>query len=444
MTGTQTLIARAALGAVAASTGLVAVNYGGLQRLSVRIFDRLAVGIFLFTRLGLYLLIFFGLRLAPRGDVPGFYLPEATALLHGQLPYRDFPSSYAPLHSALDAAVLLLWHTPLALILLAIAAEALLLPLWLSLARQLFPEPSLRSAAVLYLASPISLQFVAIDGQDNVLIALALVLATIALLRRRTSCSAAALAIGVVGVKFLPLLFAPLFCFGGHRRLRWLAGFAFVLIVVYAALALVHLPPHLTLLGPLLREAGERTASNLPYVLTAVTGLKPPSWTEGLLLALALLFVLAHTVRSLLSRSGSPLVAMRDLSFGCVALTVTLLLVSKKSWPPYLMMVLFPLCLLVVQRPTRLRLAIFSAFSFLAVVVHSVWATVFSQALAPELHAQLLAHRPAVALFLLMQLLLIAGYMWLLVMALRSIRPVVANQSRKVSSNHQDGPGARK
>lgn len=421
MTGTQTLIARAALGAAAASVGLASVNSHRLHRLAPQLFDRLAMVAFLLTRLGLYLVIFFGLRLSPRGDVPGFYLPEAIALLHGGMPYRDFPSSYAPLHSLLDAGVLLLWHSPLAIILLAIVAEAILLPLWLSLARQLFPERDLRRAAVLYLASPISLQFVAIDGQDNVLIALALVVATAALFHRRVLISAIVLSLSIVFVKFLPVLYAPLFFVAEPRRLRWLAAFASVLFVVYAALALAHLPPHLAILGPLVREAGERTASNLPYVLTAITGVKLPSLAEDLLLVFALLLVLAHTVRSLMGCRSFQLDAIRHLSFGCVALTVTLLLVSKKSWPPYLMMVLFPLCLLIVQRPTRLRLALFSGFSFLAVVAHSFWATVFSQALAPELHARLLAHQPAALLFLLMQLLLLSGYVWLLGTAIRSV-----------------------
>jgi hypothetical protein len=92
-----------------------------------------------------------------------------------------------------------------------------------------------------------------------------------------------------------------------------------------------------------------------------------------------------------------------------------LLIFSKKSWPPYLVLTLFPLCLLMGQgRRLRLRLACFAVFNAVAVTSHSIWATVFGQFLAPAFHQSLAEHRPAAFLFLAAQIALIAGYVWLL------------------------------
>src|SRR5277367_7166998 len=102
-----------------------------LRLLSREAFDRTVNLAFILSRLGAYLGVFFVLHIARRGDLMGFYWPEATAVLEHRLPYRDFQSSYAPLHAYLDASAIRLWFSPLAIILLAICVEMLLLPLWL-------------------------------------------------------------------------------------------------------------------------------------------------------------------------------------------------------------------------------------------------------------------------------------------------------------------------
>src|ERR1700761_2564908 len=115
MTGIQSLEARTALGCVFAIAGYIAASGSAIHRLTLRAFDRTAKLAFVLSRF----------------VIPSFYFPEAHWLMQHRLPYRDFPSSYAPLHSFLDASLLLLWNSPIAIILFAMLAEFLILPVWL-------------------------------------------------------------------------------------------------------------------------------------------------------------------------------------------------------------------------------------------------------------------------------------------------------------------------
>jgi hypothetical protein len=424
MTGMQSLAARAALGVVTASAGLIAVSVERFQRGSSRTFDRYLQAAFAASRLGLYALLFFVLRIAPRGDVVGFYFDEATDVLRHQVPYRDFNSSYAPLHPYFDGAAIYFWRSPLALILLAILVEIVLLPVLLRLGRELFAERSVRLAALLYLASPISLQFVAVDGQDTIIITLLVSLAILSLMRNRAVLSGAFLAVGVVFIKFLPLLFVAPFYFAAQRRMRWLLGFLAVLLVGYGGFAL----HHINILAPAALEATLKTASNLPFVIASIFGLTIPDRAGDVFLLLVLLCVIALIVRAMQRASQNsppnslPALRLRALLFGIAALTLALLTFSKKSWPPYLMLALFPICLLVVDRARSwLRLVAFALFSVIAVVGHSVWSTVFGEVLAPAIHTSLVSKRPAAFVFLLLQILLVAGYLWLLAEALKRL-----------------------
>jgi hypothetical protein len=273
MTGSQTLLARAALGIVATVGSIVLVASRSLREQSRPSFDRTVFAAFVVSRLGFFVVLFLGVGVTPRGDVPAYYFRQAQFILQHQLPYRDFASSYAPLHPYLDAALLLLWHTPLALILFAVLAEVLLLPVWLRLGRAFLTESEVRTAALLYLGSPLSLQFVAVDGQDTVVIALLLSLSLLLLLRSRSALAGATLGLSIAAIKFLPLLYAPAFFLTSPRRWRWAAGAAGVLAVVYGGMLFRDAP----ILQPLAQEGRIRSAGNLPYLIDAIFGLSLPA-----------------------------------------------------------------------------------------------------------------------------------------------------------------------
>ncbi len=421
MTGTQALEARAALGGAAAvCTAALGCTHGYErlgQQLGQRRFDLLATLALLASRLGLYWFIFFGLRIPPRGDIPVFYRPEALAALAGKLPYRDFGSSYAPLHPFLGAAVLRLWNSPLAFAMFAILVEAAAFPIFLAVARCGFREREVRLGALLYLASPISLQFVAVDGQDNVLVALLLTAAMLFLFRDRNYLSGASLALAVVSVKFLPLLFAPVLLLVCRKRARWMAGFGGVLGLGYLPFAVLRLP----LLYPLRAEGQARTASDLPFLLEAALGGVVPGRAADLLLLLVLLGVALALGSALQGAEAGERMAIA--TYGCAGMILALLLLSKKSWPPYLMLVLFPVCMIVSAGGlSRGRVLAFAGFSWVAILAHSVWATEFLQITGPALHGYLAAGEARSYLFFLLQVVLVGGYGWLLASALRRVR----------------------
>ncbi|HEY6412986.1 MAG TPA: hypothetical protein VIX42_04835 [Edaphobacter sp.] len=415
MTGNQSLIARTALSVIAGTIGIVAVSSARLRALPRQSFDRLINIAFIVSRLATYLGVFFLLRLQPRGDIPAFYWDEANAVLHHLLPYRDFSSSYSPLHPYLDALAISAWHTPLAIILLAIGAEFLLLPLWLRAGRNFLSEQEIRTAAVLYLTSAIGLQFVTIDGQDNVIIATLLALAVLLLYKSRALASGAAIGLSVVSIKFLPLLYVPLFLFSSSsRRWRWAAGLALPVGLVYGAAAVKHLP----ILTPLAQEGSMRSANNLPYVIEAILGITVPSRIWDMLTLAVLGTILAAVARAM--RNATPTLRFRILTFGMAALTLAILLFSKKSWPPYLMLTLLPICLLI-PAASRLKTVAFAIFGVIAIASPSYWATTLHQFSAPEFHQGLRAHQGSCFFFLAQQIPLVLGYLWLLIEALRQI-----------------------
>lgn len=411
MTGIQSLEARAALGCVLAVIGYIAASTSAIHRITRRTFDRAANLAFILSRLIVFAIVFLALRLPVRGDIPAFYFSEAHWALQHWLPYRNFQSSYAPLHSFLDAGVISVWNSPLAIVLFAILVECLILPVWLRAARLFATESAVRIAAALYVSSAISLQFVTLDGQDNVVIALLLGLGVLALARQRETLSGFFVGLASVLIKFLAMLFAPAFLLATRRWPRWLIGFVAVVVLVYGSFTAMGS----RIFYPLTAEGSLRTASDLPYVLESLAGYTPPAFVEDGLLAIVLLILIAVMLRARLrARPNTPM--LRLVVFGCCSLNLALLIFSKKSWPPYLVLTLFPLCLLFGEGAhRRLRLACFAIFNVVAVTTHSIWATVFSQFLAEPFHRALFQRVPMTIVFLITQILLIAGYAWLLV-----------------------------
>jgi hypothetical protein len=412
MTGSQSLIARISLSALIGGVSIVVCSFRRLFNLPRQSFDRMVNVAFILSRFAVYLGVFYILRLAPRGDVVGFYWPEAQAVLAHLLPYRDFASPYAPLHPYLDAIVIRIWYSPLTIILLAICVETLILPLWLRVGRIFLVEEHVRLSALLYLTSAISVQFVTIDGQNNVIIAALLVLALLLVYRHQALASGAAIGLGVVAVKFLPLLYIPGFIVVAPRRWRWLAGVSIVIAIVYGMCLALHLPS----LQPLVSESGLRSSDDLPYLFEGITGLTLPSvlWDTVVLVVCALIFLLIFVK----SRGTSLALRLRILSFGFAALTIALVLFSKKSWPPYLMLGLFPICLLI---RSKLNIAAFALFGIVTVVSHSYWDTVLGELRAAGLHQGLLSYDPKCFLFLFIDLVLVLFYAWILQSSLRQI-----------------------
>lgn len=436
MTGQQTLIARAALGVFAGAASIAACSNGSLRRLPAARFDRLAIAGFVLTRLGLFGLIFFVLHIPPRGDIPAYYWPQANSVFQGLVPYRDFVSSYAPLHPFLDAVAVRVWHSPLSIIFLAVLVEMALLPLWLRFGRALLSETEIRTATLLYLFSSVGLQFVVVDGQDTVIIGVLLALGMFFLARRGEVLSGASLGGAIAAIKFLPLIYVPAFFLAAPKRWRWTLGLALPLTVVYGGALAMHLP----ILMPVHQEGGIKGAGNLPFVLESLTGISVASrvWDGILVVVLGMVFYKAWR----LVEGASDEARLRVLTFALAALTLALLIFSKKSWSSYLTLALFPICLLIEAR-RRLELLGFALLGVVAVIEHSYWATLLHQLSSEELHQGLLSGRPTYFVFLSIEFVLLAGYAWLLVVALRKMRAAAGFVGQEIEMTYSLGEEQR-
>ena len=145
------------------------------------------------------------------------------------------------------------------------------------------------------------------------------------------------------------------------------------------------------------------------------------------------MLALVWGIAALAVRGRSLDVQVRAVLFALPAVTLVLELFAKKSWPPYLMIVLFPLCLLLADRGRR-DLWILEFFCVIGVSEHSFWATVLGSIGSGEMHQGLLARGPNFYVYLLLQCLLLSGYGWLLWISLRQIRHHDAQQSSGIAA----------
>ncbi len=433
MTGLQVLASRAAIGLVAGGASLAGLRVSRFYSGSARRFDRGLLLALAASRFALFALIFLVLHIPARGDVAVYYLPEARSVLHGLMPYRGFDSSYGPLHPYMDALVLRLWNSAPALILFSILIEIATLRLFLFLARTLFSDRRTRVAGLLYLANPLSLQFVTIDGHDNVLLALLLGLGLWSMLRSRNATSGFLIGIGVGLLKLIALFYAPVYWLAGplagRRRWIWSAGFVLALFLGEGIWFAMGLP----LLTPIRIESAMKQAGDLPFLVESILGIDLPGRLLDAIMVLMLALVWAAVAIAARGRQGEG--RARIMLFALPAITLVLELFAKKSWPPYLMIVLFPLCLLLAEQSRR-ALWLFEFFCVVCVFEHSFWATVLGSIGSGVMHQGLLQHAPNFGIYLVLQVLLLSGYAWLLRISLLAIR----HEARPQSVNGTDTP----
>jgi 4-amino-4-deoxy-L-arabinose transferase-like glycosyltransferase len=414
MTDAQSFAARAALSLPGAIGTVLLPMIRRFATASSESFDRTLFRIYIASRIALFALVFFVLRIKPRGDVKDIYMGEVNWILRGLHPYSDFRTSYAPLHPYMDTALYLMGHSMLPMIIFAILAEFLAVYLWLRVGKYIVGESTRRNAALLYLASPFSIQFVTIDGQDNSLLALALAAALLFMLLRRFVNSGMAIGIGVALIKFLPLLYLPQIWFGLKARWRWTLGFLIPVIVGYGYFVY----KKVNLLLPLQWEGHLHSASNLPYVFGLLTGYTLPDRIFDLItlaaLAAAVVWLIVRTVGKDLAQQ------VRLISFGSALLMVLLMTLSKKSWPNYFVIFLFNLCLLPAFRSIARRVA-FAAIQVIGCLAHSYWSTFFKKAEGWQMHVRIMAHQPSAVSFCLLQTALVSGYIWLIVLLIQEL-----------------------
>src|SRR5581483_2932635 len=115
-----------------------------LMSLPERSFQVGALALQVFPALALFVALYVVGHQEPTSDVPAYYLPAARAVLAGQVPFRDFPLSYAPGFPYVGAALAALWNSGKMFALFAILVNGAALLWWHSAATAHFDRSLVR------------------------------------------------------------------------------------------------------------------------------------------------------------------------------------------------------------------------------------------------------------------------------------------------------------
>jgi hypothetical protein len=304
------------------------------------LFNKIAFAWSVFSRAGVYLVLYIGLGMATQSDVLGYYYPQALDGMQGKLVYRDFQSSYGPLFPYICAMATMLWNDPRCIVLFAIVLELASLPIWMNIARGAFGEKVSRMALLLYLLSPISWYNVVILGTNQVWMSFFLSLSFLAHHKKNAALSGIMAAVCLLAVKILALLFVPVLALGALQIRRWW-GFACAFLFSVGIPLLFLILKGVNPLTPILYEGGATSSGNIPYLMgifritfDAPMGI---AFMTVCLLVLATFFLWAVYKQLGSCRAGQ--------MFLLTGILFIFMLLSKKSFPAYLEMTLFPVSL---------------------------------------------------------------------------------------------------
>jgi len=390
-----------------------AVNGGG------HLFLPGAFAFWLISRLGLFIALFVILRFEVPSDVPTYYYEPAKMALEGKITYRDFSTSYGPLFPYIAAGPVAIWDSAKAIVLLAIIFEGIAIFLWHRVASRTLSVADSKLGLLLYLCNPVPILNIVIAGQNQIWLSCFLAAALGLSLARREFFSGLLIALSVGAVKFLSLIFVPYWWLMSKARLHFTSG-------IIIGLALIYLPFYWVgadILLPFKLEGVQISSGNLPYLLT-LTGFNPSGHIAGLLLNLLLLGaigMLSLLLYKNVRRGGISGVSL----LGLTAILLVFMLLSKKSYSNYLNIAMLPLCFsaaVVLHR--KWQHEFFLLWCCVAALEPSLWHRWLSKAnLDDYLHQ--MASRGAMdfklPLFILVELLVLGGYLILLWLVLRHL-----------------------
>jgi hypothetical protein len=390
-----------------------------LQSLPEAAFLRRVVAVQVALALTPFLVIYVIAGQRVTSDVPMYYLPAARAVLHGELPFRDFSLSYAPLFAYLGAGLARIWDDGRVFPAFAILVNALALVLWQWAAGACFGQPLARRSSILY-ATTGHVVVQTLLGSSQVWIGAALGGSALLIGVGRSASSGLVQGVAFCATKLLVILFWPVLWMCAPKRWHWLAAALLLSGAVYGFFAL----SGADLLDPVHREAGLTSSGNLPYLLTepafTTLGLSGRFVSDGILLV-ALVTATAWLYES--ARRVPVEARSRLLLIGITVTGLTFMLFSKKSNTAYMVFFLYPTILVMVlcMKDTRALVRFFLIFNLLLVSEAPLWWLLRADGLplTTWLHQ---ASAAVGAGFILIDLSLVACYLYLFRMSLRCLQ----------------------
>src|ERR1700739_1591323 len=418
----RNLILRFALGGLLAVISLLVARWklsGKLLGWTEKQFDRNLIALYAASRFLVFFAAFFVLHQKPWADLVAFYVPQGHAVMQGLVPYRDFPSSYAPFHSYLDALFLRLHDSPLSILVFQILCDILSVPFWIKFLRRCVHEATVRKAALLYLVQPLVIWEICLDGKNQGLISLLLAISFCAIARKEIV-SGISLCLTWILVKILPVMFVPTLFMAARKRTRWLVSVAVPSLIVYGAFVAAKAD----VTSGLRKESSIATPQNLPYLFGALTGHNLPGSLLGILSLVVVAGALVITIRAQQRAKNEP-ARLWTAALGAELVLLAVLLVSKKSDTSYLGMCFFLLCAFVAfdaDRGKRVMSSLYALLSLLALPIASFWYWPLQRESAVQLHALWLSGNRNAWIMIAMQALLAVSYLGLALGILRTVR----------------------
>jgi hypothetical protein len=278
--------------------------------------------------------------LGSTSDAGLFYIDQARHVLAGEMPYRDFDSSYSFLFPVILAPAVAIWNSIGAVVLVMTVMETVMLWLYLR-ASPGAGSPTAYRTAFLYSVSPISTYWCALTGYNGSIIALFAMASLLLADRRRNIGAATTAVVGFLLSKLLmALTFPAVICF--ERRGSIVRGA--VLIGLWAATIGGPFLAGINTLQPIAREMANITAGNLWFLLSPFVSeetRRTPWWNVAPLVTFACVFTalfVPYARAVIRARDGAP---RFDAAAAFLAATNLLfMIVSKKAFGFYVLMFL--------------------------------------------------------------------------------------------------------
>jgi hypothetical protein len=335
-------------------------------------FVRRAVGLQLVPALLVFAALYVFGHQEPTSDVPGYYVPAARSVLAGQIPFRDFTLSYAPLFAYVGAALVFFWNGGKVFALFALLLNTATLLLWHSTAKTFFDRATTRQCTILFATSGHVLMQ-GLLGTNQTWIGTALAASALLIARDRGVAAGLVQAAAACTTKVLAHLFWPVLWLFSRRRAGLLLGAAVPTMLVYGVFVLLGAGPGL--LYPLRVESGLISSGNIPYLLDLALGGSGPA--ERSIVDTLTLLALGVTMGWLFmrARAAGPQNRPMSLPAGLALTGLVLMLFSKKSFTGYIVFVMYPIVLMLLsdRREPRPRVGFLIVFNALLVVEPSLW-----------------------------------------------------------------------
>lgn len=303
------------------------------------------------------------------GDVDAFYRPQGRAALDGEIPNRDFRSSYMPLFPYVIGAVDRVWPDDRAIPLFIALCYAAFGLIWLRVLETGLGRGRLATSLALAAILNGAMWFLGIGyQQDEVLIAAILAAAVLLMLRQRDGAAGIVLGVGCAATKILLLIAAAGLLTAASRRVRMAGGIAAGLAPVLGLFMLLGASP--------VEMVRQEAASLQPASLITLAAAAPPlyetvrehAWIAQAAIAAWLLLV-ACFVRPAPSSSR-----LEAASAGLAAAWLVFLLLSPKALTSYRLIVLPFLPLLLPARPAAIAaFAIYSTAVGVEYMLYEDW-----------------------------------------------------------------------